>query len=152
MRMIMLICGSVLLLTCTAFFVYEFVNYHDILRTELSTVGKITASHITPSLAFDDKEDAEDYRYFPEPDLTPFDLTDDFIASVKDSLPVLQKERIKKYTSSYQLSEYDATALTEEKDFSDYFEQLVLSNGDKIDIKPKSAANWMLHFSKTSDH
>ena len=96
-----------------------------------------------------DKEDAEDYRYFPEPDLTPFDLTDDFIASVKDSLPVLQKERIKKYTSSYQLSEYDATALTEEKDFSNYFEQLVLSNGDKIDIKPKSAANWMLGPVKT---
>jgi aspartyl-tRNA(Asn)/glutamyl-tRNA(Gln) amidotransferase subunit B len=96
-----------------------------------------------------DKEDAEDYRYFPEPDLTPFNLTDDFIASVKDSLPVLQKERIKKYTSSYELSEYDATALTEEKDFSNYFEQLVLSNGDKIDIKPKSAANWMLGPVKT---
>jgi aspartyl-tRNA(Asn)/glutamyl-tRNA(Gln) amidotransferase subunit B len=94
-----------------------------------------------------DKEDAEDYRYFPEPDLTPFDLTDDFIASIKESLPVLQKERIRKYTSTYQLSEYDAAALTEEKDFSNYFEQLILSNkanGINAGIKPKSAANWML--------
>jgi len=99
-----------------------------------------------------DKEDAEDYRYFPEPDLTPFDLTDGFIASVKESLPVLQKERIKKYISGYQLSEYDAAALTEEKEFSNYFEQLILSNnanGTNAGIKPKSAANWMLGPVKT---
>ena len=99
-----------------------------------------------------DKEDAEDYRYFPEPDLTPFDLTDDFIASIKESLPVLQKERIKKYTSLYQLSEYDAAALTEEKDFSNYFEQLIQlnnANGRSADIRPKSAANWMLGPVKT---
>ena len=99
-----------------------------------------------------DKEDAEDYRYFPEPDLTPFDLTDEFIASLKKSLPVLQKERIRKYTSVYQLSEYDAAALTEEKEFSDYFEQVIQSssmNGRKADIKPKSAANWMLGPVKT---
>jgi aspartyl-tRNA(Asn)/glutamyl-tRNA(Gln) amidotransferase subunit B len=94
-----------------------------------------------------DKEDAEDYRYFPEPDLTPFDLTDEFIESIKKSLPVLQKERIKRYISAYQLSEYDAAALTEEKEFSNYFEQLILSNkanGSNADIKPKSAANWLL--------
>jgi len=104
------------------------------------------------TFAIRDKEDAEDYRYFPEPDLTPFDLTDDFIRSIRESLPVLQKERIKKYTTAYQLSEYDATALTEEKFFSDYFEQLVQSNNDnenKAAIKPKSAANWMLGPVKT---
>jgi len=96
------------------------------------------------TFAIRDKEDAEDYRYFPEPDLTPFDLTDEFINSVKEALPVLQANRIKKYTSVYQLSEYDATALTEEKDFSDYFEKLVNADDNIISIKPKSAANWML--------
>jgi aspartyl-tRNA(Asn)/glutamyl-tRNA(Gln) amidotransferase subunit B len=99
-----------------------------------------------------DKEDAEDYRYFPEPDLTPFDLTDDFIESIKKSLPVLQKERIKKYTSIYQLSEYDAAALTDEKELSNYFEQLIQlnnSNGNNAGIKPKSAANWLLGPVKT---
>ncbi|HKC34891.1 MAG TPA: Asp-tRNA(Asn)/Glu-tRNA(Gln) amidotransferase subunit GatB, partial [Chitinophagaceae bacterium] len=98
------------------------------------------------TFAIRDKEDAEDYRYFPEPDLTPFDLTEDFIQLIKRSLPVLQKERVKKYISAYQLSEYDATALTEEKAFSDYFEQVIQSNnnGKSPDIKPKSAANWML--------
>src|SRR5436190_7042574 len=99
------------------------------------------------TFAIRDKEDAEDYRYFPEPDLTPFDLTDDLIAAIKASLPELQKERIKKYTSTFQLSEYDAADLTEEKDFSNYFEQLIQSNnanGSNAGIKPKSAANWML--------
>ena len=95
-----------------------------------------------------DKEDAEDYRYFPEPDLTPFDLTDHFIQSIKESIPALQKERITNYLSIYHLNEYDSTALTEEKDFADYFEKLVQSN-HKIAIKPKSAANWMLGPVKT---
>jgi len=99
-----------------------------------------------------DKEDAEDYRYFPEPDLTPFDLTDEFIDSVKETIPVLQSERIKKYISVHQLSEYDATALTEEKEFADYFEDLMSSNnsnGQNVAVKPKSAANWMLGPVKT---
>ena len=101
------------------------------------------------TFAIRDKEDAEDYRYFPEPDLTPFDLTDDFITSIKGNLPVLQKERIRKYISTYHLSEYDATALTEEKEFSNYFEQIIQSNRKESDIKPKSAANWMLGPVKT---
>ena len=100
------------------------------------------------TFAIRDKEDADDYRYFPEPDLTPFDLTEDFIQSIKKTLPALQHERVKKYISVYQLNAYDSTTLTEEKDFSDYFEQLVQSNSE-IDIKPKSAANWMLGPVKT---
>lgn len=99
------------------------------------------------TFAIRDKEDAEDYRYFPEPDLTPFDLTDEFIDSVRKNIPVLQSERIRQYISIHQLSEYDATALTEEKEFANYFEKLVSSNnanGKNISVKPKSAANWML--------
>jgi len=95
------------------------------------------------TFAIRDKEDAEDYRYFAEPDLTPFDLTSDFIASINASIPLLQKDRIKQYLSVHQLSKYDATALTEEKEFSDYFETLLQSK-EAINIKPKSAANWML--------
>ena len=100
------------------------------------------------TFAIRDKEDAEDYRYFPEPDLTPFDLTDEFINSIEKTIPVLQTERIKHYTSVYQLSEYDATALTEEKEFADYFEHLTLNppsqSGEGTAVKFKSAANWML--------
>ena len=98
-----------------------------------------------------DKEDAEDYRYFPDPDLTKFNLTDEFIETIRKTIPILQKERIKKYTTEYQLSYYDASLLTEEKDFSDYFEKVIQS----FECAPpplegvggrsaKPAANWML--------
>ena len=100
------------------------------------------------TFAIRDKEDAEDYRYFPEPDLTPFELTDEFINSVKEDIPVLQPERIKQYTTVYQLSEYDAAALTEEKEFADYFEHLTTNpspqSGEGTGVRYKSAANWML--------
>ena len=104
------------------------------------------------TFAIRDKEDAEDYRYFPEPDLTPFDLTDQFIESIRKTIPVLQQEKIRIYTSKFQLSEYDATALTEEKEFADYFEQLVgaeSKNNGAASITNKPAANWMLGPVKT---
>jgi aspartyl-tRNA(Asn)/glutamyl-tRNA(Gln) amidotransferase subunit B len=86
-----------------------------------------------------DKEDAEDYRYFPEPDLTKFFLAEDFIQEVQSSIPVLQQDRVRKYTTHYQLSEYDATVLTEEKAVSDYFEKIIQHTKNY-----KAAANWML--------
>src|SRR5205809_2100970 len=86
-----------------------------------------------------DKEDADDYRYFADPDLTKFFLTDEFIDDVRRSIPELHGERSKRYVSKYHLSEYDAAILTEEKEFADYFEK-VISGG----VKFKSAANWML--------
>ena len=91
------------------------------------------------SFAIRDKEDADDYRYFPEPDLTPFNLQDDFIETIRRNIPALQEERIKKYTSALRLSEYDAAVLTEEKAFSDYFENVIQYTDNY-----KGAANWML--------
>ncbi|MBL7748707.1 MAG: Asp-tRNA(Asn)/Glu-tRNA(Gln) amidotransferase subunit GatB [Chitinophagaceae bacterium] len=86
-----------------------------------------------------DKEDADDYRYFAEPDLTPFHLQDEFIERIKRSIPSLPEERIEKYTTTFQLSVYDATVLTEEKAFADYFEHVTLHTTNY-----KAAANWML--------
>lgn len=91
------------------------------------------------TFAIRDKEDADDYRYFAEPDLTPFHLQDEFIAKIKSSIPALPEERINYYTSQLQLSAYDATVLTEERAFSDYFDMLVQHTSNY-----KSAANWML--------
>ncbi len=86
-----------------------------------------------------DKEDADDYRYFPDPDLTRFFLTDEFIDDVRRSIPELHTERSKRYVSKYLLSEYDAAILTEEKEFADYFEKVIAGG-----VKFKSGANWML--------
>ena len=91
-----------------------------------------------------DKEDADDYRYFADPDLTPFNLQDSFIDSIRKSIPALPEARIEKYVTVFQLSDYDAGILAEEKSFSDYFEQVV-SYTDHY----KAAANWMLGPVKT---
>jgi aspartyl-tRNA(Asn)/glutamyl-tRNA(Gln) amidotransferase subunit B len=86
-----------------------------------------------------DKEDADDYRYFPDPDLTPFDLKDSFIESVRKMIPALPEERMSKYQTRFQLSEYDAGVLTEEKAFADFFEAITENT-----THYKAAANWML--------
>src|SRR5687767_14402629 len=65
-----------------------------------------------------EKEEADDYRYFPEPDLTPFALTDEFISKIKRELPILQSQRINQFREDYGLSEYDATQLTEDRPFA----------------------------------
>lgn len=97
-----------------------------------------------------DKEDADDYRYFPDPDLPPFHLEEAFIASIRASLPALQAQRIDQYKNEFQLSEYDASVLTEEREMADYFEKLAatLQKGcadtQKLPGLYKAAANWML--------
>lgn len=85
-----------------------------------------------------EKEEADDYRYFPDPDLTPFVLEDDFINEIRSQIPALQKQRIQQYTSSYQLSVYDAEVLTEDRETADYFEQVI-----KFTNNYKAASNWL---------
>ncbi len=86
-----------------------------------------------------EKEDADDYRYFPEPDLTAILVEQDFIEKIRITIPALPKERMKKYTADYGLSTYDGEILTEEKSFSDYFESIIQHTSNY-----KAAANWML--------
>ncbi|MBN1915288.1 MAG: Asp-tRNA(Asn)/Glu-tRNA(Gln) amidotransferase subunit GatB [Parachlamydiales bacterium] len=69
------------------------------------------------------KESAEDYRYFPEPDLPPIILSNDYIAKIQKNLPELPHQRFSRYVSSLQLSEYNASVLINEKKLSDYFEE-----------------------------
>ena len=73
------------------------------------------------------KEDAEDYRYFPEPDLAPFQFTDEYIDSIKSSLPSMPEEKIKQYEDRFLLSVYDATQLTDEKLLSKLFDEVALT-------------------------
>ncbi len=115
------------------------------------------------TFAIRDKEDADDYRYFAEPDLTPFHLQDDFIETIRRSIPVLPEQRLKNYISAWELSAYDAAVLTEEKKFADYFEKIIFflpsSRGEepglsteasaKVGLRPKAAANWMIGPVKT---
>ena len=88
------------------------------------------------------KEEANDYRYFADPDLVPFKVTDEMLGSIRSSIPELPAEKVKRYLESFSgLTSYDAAVIAEEKAFAGYFEQLVELVGT---AKAKSAANWML--------
>ncbi len=85
------------------------------------------------------KEEANDYRYFPDPDLSPFEVSDEMLSQIKAELPALPEQRVQRYMSELGLPEYDARVITDEKEFAEYFESLTSYTSNK-----KAAANWML--------
>lgn len=91
------------------------------------------------TFAIRDKEEANDYRYFPDPDLPAIQLTTAYIDAIKASLPVLPQQRIQDYQVSYQLSAYDAGQLCEEEWMGDYFEAVIQQTQQF-----KMVANWLL--------
>lgn len=106
--------------------------------------GKVTqqtrsfdASNDT-TFAIRDKEEANDYRYFAEPDLAPFHLTEEFIQGIQDKLPALPQQLLQTYRQQYGLTEYDAEQLCLEKSIADYFNAVALHTSNY-----KAAANWI---------
>ncbi|MGX5818397.1 Asp-tRNA(Asn)/Glu-tRNA(Gln) amidotransferase subunit GatB [Chitinophaga lutea] len=91
------------------------------------------------SFSLRSKEEANDYRYFPEPDLAPFSLTDEFLAGIRKSLPELPEEKAQRYVRELQLPEYDARVICDDKATATYFEALIAATPHH-----KAAANWML--------
>jgi aspartyl-tRNA(Asn)/glutamyl-tRNA(Gln) amidotransferase subunit B len=85
------------------------------------------------------KEEADDYRYFPEPDLTPFFIADEFLQQIKDSIPALPETLEKKYQNVLNLPEYDACVICNDKETVNYFEAII-----KHTANYKAAANWLL--------
>ncbi|HEX2683062.1 MAG TPA: Asp-tRNA(Asn)/Glu-tRNA(Gln) amidotransferase subunit GatB [Ferruginibacter sp.] len=85
------------------------------------------------------KEDADDYRYFPEPDLTPFMISDEQLANIRNKLPQLPNALKKKFVSELGLSDYDAAVLCDDKEQAAYFEEVIRHTGNY-----KAAANWLL--------
>lgn len=85
------------------------------------------------------KENAHDYRYFPEPDLPPLKVTKEVVAKIKSELPPLPAALLQKYISQLGLSEYDAKLITEDKAIAMYFEDLI-----KLTSNYKAAANWLM--------
>jgi aspartyl-tRNA(Asn)/glutamyl-tRNA(Gln) amidotransferase subunit B len=85
------------------------------------------------------KEFANDYRYFPEPDLLPVILDEDFIKSVKDLMPELSEEKEKRFIREYKLSDYDANVLSVDPNLSNFFEEVVVRSKN-----PKLATNWIM--------
>jgi aspartyl-tRNA(Asn)/glutamyl-tRNA(Gln) amidotransferase subunit B len=91
------------------------------------------------------KEEANDYRYFAEPDLPPFEVTDLFLAEIRASLPSLPEQLVEKYQKNLLLPEYDARSICDDKETSAYFEKLISHSTNY-----KAAANWLLGPVKSS--
>ena len=85
------------------------------------------------------KEDADDYRYFPEPDLTPFHITDEFLENAKNALPILPDALEKKYMENFHLSQYDAAVICDDREQAAFFEKILEHTSNY-----KAAANWMI--------
>jgi len=85
------------------------------------------------------KEEADDYRYFADPDLTPFNISDEFLERVKRELPALPEELEKKYTHVFNLPVYDAQFICSDKDLVDFFEATIKHN-----THYKAIANWLM--------
>ena len=91
------------------------------------------------SYAMRSKEDAQDYRYFPEPDLVPIMISDEWITKVKAKQPELRTEKLARYQSEFGLPEYDAQIITGHKKMADLFEETTALCG-----KPKKVSNWIM--------
>lgn len=86
------------------------------------------------------KEEANDYRYFPDPDLLPVEIDDDYIEAIRKTLPELPDARRQRFESDYSLPEYDAGLLTSSREMADYFETVVKQSG----AEAKICANWVM--------
>jgi aspartyl-tRNA(Asn)/glutamyl-tRNA(Gln) amidotransferase subunit B len=85
------------------------------------------------------KEDAHDYRYFPEPDLPPLVVDELWLERIRTELPELPRVKCQRFIEQYELTDYDAGVLTAEKAIAEYFEEAVKDG----DVNPKTIANWM---------
>ena len=120
---------------------FEIKRQVDLIEAGENVQGETRSFDAVKDLTFmlRSKENANDYRYFPEPDLQPVYVTQAYIQGIRAGMPTLPEELFRKYTQTYKLSDYDATQITESKELAAYFSQLVTFTGNY-----KSAANWLL--------
>ena len=91
------------------------------------------------SFAMRSKENAHDYRYFPEPDLPPIEISAEWIDRIKTTLPEMAKDKQNRYMSQFELPQYDTQMITSQKALADFFEEAV-----SICQKPKEVSNWIM--------
>lgn len=120
--------------------IHEYINHpnkpiHEVISQDTYRFDPETQT----TILMRKKERADDYRYFPEPDLVPIVLTDAYIKEIKDALPELPLQRERRYVNTLQLSAHNAFVLTSDKQLADYFEEALKTNAS-----PKSLCNWIV--------
>ena len=120
---------------------FEIKRQIDLIEAGESIAGETRSFDAVKGLTFSlrSKENANDYRYFPEPDLQPVFVTQEYIEKVRANLPTLPDELFNTYTQKYKLGEYDALQLIDLKEVAAYYNKLV-----KYTTNYKSAANWVM--------
>ncbi len=91
------------------------------------------------SYAMRSKEDAQDYRYFPDPDLVPVYISDEWLGQIRDSQPEFREEKMERYKAEFDIPEYDIGIITDAKHMADLFEETVAICG-----QPKKVSNWLM--------
>ena len=91
------------------------------------------------SYAMRSKEDAQDYRYFPDPDLVPVYISDEWLQQIRDSQPEFREEKMERYRKEFDIPEYDIGIITDSKRLADLFEETVAICG-----RPKKVSNWLM--------
>tara|TARA_R110002072_G_scaffold36181_2_gene106588 strand:+ start:35639 stop:37081 length:1443 start_codon:yes stop_codon:yes gene_type:complete len=119
---------------------HEFERQADILESggKIVQETRLYDSDRDETRSMRSKEVANDYRYFPEPDLLPVVIDDAYIEAISDSLPELPREKRDRFSAHYGLSKYDANVLSDSRSLADYFESVATGCGDA-----KIAANWV---------
>ena len=129
-------------------FVKAAIDYEFARQVDLAEAGEIKSivqetrlwnADLMKTYSMRSKEDAHDYRYFPDPDLPPVIIEDSFVAELRSSLPELPDAKKERFVSQYTLPEYDAAVLTSVKQLADYYEKVT---SQKVD--PKKASNWIM--------
>ena len=120
---------------------FEIMRQKNLVKTGLSVKHETRhwdeTRRVTISLR--KKEEEHDYRYFPEPDLVPVVVTNDFVEEVKKKMPELPEARIRRFVEVYKLPRYDANVLVSNKALADFFEKTVM-----LYNQPKEVSNWMM--------
>jgi aspartyl-tRNA(Asn)/glutamyl-tRNA(Gln) amidotransferase subunit B len=120
---------------------YEIERQKDVLESggKIVQETRLYDSDKNETRSMRGKEEANDYRYFPDPDLPPLVLDDAFIAEVRKDLPELPDAKRVRFNEQYGLNYYDAGVLTSSREMSEYYEQVVRESG----ADPKISANWI---------
>ena len=121
---------------------YEFARQKELIedgeKDSIIQETRLWNSDKNETFSMRSKESANDYRYFPDPDIPPLVLSDEYIEAVRKTLPELPKEKKTRFTSEYGLSAYDAGVLTTARELADYFEETV-----KRGAPAQKASNWI---------
>ncbi len=128
-------------------FVEKAINYEVLRQIEILENGgtivqetRLYDANKDETRSMRSKEEANDYRYFPDPDLLPLEIAADFIESIRTQLPELPDQKKLRFKAQYGFNDYDAEVLTATRELASYFEQVALLSGSD----PKLCANWVM--------